>query len=94
MQESPMYRKRTIAMFYEHPEPGNNAVVTEIMNYESGEWETAAWGTKAQTHIRYLTLMMSSAIIGRGGSDTGELIVAYAPTHHITPTRKKTNVVF
>ena len=72
-----MYRKRTIAMWYVP-----QGEESQWMNFETGEWEdiakavTAAAGAPAAPggddgHIRYLTLMMSSAIIGKGGSDTG-----------------------
>ena len=61
------------------------------MTFETGEWENIALAVgnaggaaaavgDGRGHIRYLTLMMSSAIIGKGGSDTGELIVAYPIT--------------
>ena len=67
---------------------------SQWMNFETGEWEDIASAVDAaagaagaaaapggnEGHIRYLTLMMSSAIIGKGGSDTGELIVAYPIT--------------
>lgn len=62
-----MYRKRTIAMWYVKP----NAEQVQIMNFESGEWMDLE-GNADSGHIRYLTLMMSSAIIGKGGSDTGK----------------------
>lgn len=43
------------------------------MNFETGEWVDV----RSNNEIVLLTVMMSSAIVGKGGSDTGELLVAY-----------------
>lgn len=69
MSQSALYRKRTIAMWYS-TDIGPDA---QRMDFETGEWVDVA-GTN---QIVLLTVMMSSAIVGKGGSDTGELLVAY-----------------
>ena len=72
--------KRTIALWYGLPagyDASSKGSTAEVMNFESGEWESF---TPTAQKVRYLTLMCSSAVIGRGGSDTGELIVAYPMT--------------
>ena len=43
------------------------------MDYNTGEWVPV----QNDDEIVLLTVMMSSAIVGKGGSDTGELLVAY-----------------
>lgn len=59
------------------------------LDFDTGEWTTipgqvagaaaaAAAFVAERGIIKFVTLMMSSAIIGKGGSDTGELIVACA----------------
>ena len=62
-------------MWYTKPA---EATIVEWVDFETGEWTDCS--TKldtAKTSFRTLTLLMSSAIIGKGGSDTGELLVAY-----------------
>ena len=43
------------------------------MDFDTGEWVNVG----SNNEIVLLTVMMSSAIVGKGGSDTGELLVAY-----------------
>ena len=43
------------------------------MDFDTGEWVDV----RSNREIVLLTVMMSSAIVGKGGSDTGELLVAY-----------------
>lgn len=74
MQKNALYRERTIAMWY--PAVGEGRTM-QIMDYMTGEWTDMP---EANGGVRLLTLMMSSAIIGKAGSDTGELIVAYPMT--------------
>jgi len=69
-----MYRKRTVAMWYQKP---TGAVAMEWVNFDTGEWETVEIAATPATKFKAVTLLMSSAIIGKGGSDTGELLVAY-----------------
>ena len=73
MQKNALYRERTIAMWY----PAKVGDQMQIMDYLTGEWTDMP---AAKGGVRLLTLMMSSAIIGKSGSDTGELIVAYPMT--------------
>ena len=77
MTETAMYRKRTVAMWYQRPVDG--AQQMQWVNFETGEWENipAVFDTGVKTVFKAVTLLMSSAIIGKGGSDTGELLVAY-----------------
>ncbi len=120
MTESPMYRRRTVAMWYTRPSGVGPEDICQIMNFTTGEWEDAKLTTAAEKaaleayetamdaasdaaeqatarrtyrtdlaaaqsgrtdKVKFVTLMMSSAIIGRGGSSTGELIVAYPLTY-------------
>jgi hypothetical protein len=76
MGKTGLWRDRTIAMYY----PGiKNAKEYQIMDFNTGEWRDigAAGGDKDLGGVRFLKLLMASAVVGRGGSDTGELIVAY-----------------
>ncbi len=63
-------------MWYHQTIGGPNqaaATVAQRMDFNTGEWVDVA----AADEIVLLTVMMSSAIVGKGGSDTGELLVAY-----------------
>ena len=77
MSESPLYRKRTIALWYQAP-VGAVRDSVEWMDFATGEWTPAGLGEQGK--IKFVTFMMSSAIIGKSGSDTGELIAAYPLT--------------
>lgn len=63
-------------MWYTKPA---EATVIEWVDFETGEWTDckSEVDNAANATFRTLTLLMSSAIIGKGGSDTGELLVAY-----------------
>jgi len=75
MQKNALYRERTIAMWY----PAKVEDQMQIMDYLTGEW-TDMPEDAPDGGVRLLKLMMSSAIIGKSGSETGELIVAYPMT--------------
>lgn len=77
MGKTGLWRDRTIAMYY----PGiENTSQYQIMDFNTGEWRDIGESNKGDPAIggvRFLKLLMASAIVGKGGSDTGELIVAY-----------------
>lgn len=66
MTENALYRRRTIALWYP-----NDA--EEVMDFVTGEWVPRGAGE----NVRLVTLLMSSAILGKSGSDTGEMLMAY-----------------
>ena len=62
-------------MWYVLPATAEQA---EWVDFETGEWTDCMDELDAdKARFRAVTLLMSSAIIGKGGSDTGELLVAY-----------------
>ena len=66
-------------MWYQKPAGAANDLM-QWVNFETGEWENVPAGLNDgdnRTAFKAVTLLMSSAIIGKGGSDTGELLVAY-----------------
>ena len=62
-------------MWYQKPVAAAREM--QWVNFETGEWETVEIDAFPATKFKAVTLLMSSAIIGKGGSDTGELLVAY-----------------
>ena len=62
-----------------YTKPSDDANVIEWVDFETGEWTSckAEVSDTTKATFRTVTLLMSSAIIGKGGSDTGELLVAY-----------------
>ena len=78
MGKTSLWRDRIIAMYY--PEKAD-AIAYQIMDFNTGEWrdieDSGSGVSRASGGVRFLKLLMASAVVGRGGSDTGELIVAY-----------------